>query len=95
MDILLTGATSGIGLAAALRLAAGPHHLVLHGPEPAVRGAEMVTRISRDAHPDARITYLSADFTDLATVERLAHAVRRDTPGLDVLVNNAQSWPTR
>ncbi|PVG81044.1 short-chain dehydrogenase [Nocardioides gansuensis] len=89
MHILLTGATSGIGLAAAARLAAGPHHLVLHGPEPEARGAQIATRLSRGAHPDARITYVSADFTDLATVEPLADAVRRDTPGLDVLVNNA------
>lgn len=89
MRILLTGATSGIGLAAAARLADGPHHLVLHGPESVARGAQIATRLSRDAHPDARITYLSADFTDLGTVERLADAVRRDAAGLDVLVNNA------
>ena len=89
MHILLTGATSGIGLAAAARLAAGPHHLLLHGPESEARGAEILARVARDAHPDARITYLSADFTDLRTVEPLADAVRRDSPGLDVLVNNA------
>lgn len=89
MHILLTGATSGIGLDAAARLAAGPHRLVLHGPESEARGAEIVTRVASEAHPDARINYVSADFSDLASVEPLADAVRRDSPGLDVLVNNA------
>lgn len=83
--ILLTGSTSGIGLAAAARLAEQPHDLILHGPETEHAAAAVVDRVARGAHPDATIRYVSADFTDPDAVRALVSPAGR----LDVLVNNA------
>jgi NAD(P)-dependent dehydrogenase (short-subunit alcohol dehydrogenase family) len=87
--ILLTGATSGIGLAAATTLAGLPHQLVLHGPESEGDAADVVDRIARAAHPGTTIRYVSADFTRLDAPRRLAERVLADTDQLDVLINNA------
>lgn len=86
--ILLTGSTSGIGLAAATRLAEQPHELILHGPEPEYAAAAAAA-VARGAHPEAQISYVSADFTEPDAVRALAERLRSDPGRLDVLVNNA------
>jgi NAD(P)-dependent dehydrogenase (short-subunit alcohol dehydrogenase family) len=87
--ILLTGATSGIGLAAASQLASEPHEVVIHGPEPEGRAVEAVERIRRSAHPGARVSYAQADFTDPDGPRLLAEQAIASLSALDVLVNNA------
>jgi NAD(P)-dependent dehydrogenase (short-subunit alcohol dehydrogenase family) len=76
--IVLTGATSGIGLALARRLST-TDILVLQGPE------EHRPKGLDDAH---RAHYLAADFTDLSNVRALASNIL-DLGVPDVLVNNA------
>ena len=78
--MLLTGATSGIGAAAAARLAPRTDRLLLHGPEP------------EDAVRDrlgAGVEYLQADYGELRNVGALIAAVRERIDRLDLLINNA------
>ena len=82
---LITGSTDGVGRYVAERLAAEGARVIVHGRDRA-RGEAVVERILRQGG-DARL--LIADLSSLAEVRSLAEAVRRDSDGLDALVNNA------
>jgi NAD(P)-dependent dehydrogenase (short-subunit alcohol dehydrogenase family) len=82
---LITGSTDGVGRYVAERLAAQGARVVVHGRDRA-RGEAVVERIARQGG-DARL--LIADLSSLAEVRLLAEAVKRDSDGLDALVNNA------
>jgi NAD(P)-dependent dehydrogenase (short-subunit alcohol dehydrogenase family) len=78
---LVTGATSGIGSAAAVQLAAQGATVIVHGRD-ASRGAAVVAEIETiggSAH------FVGADLGDPAEALRLAHEVG----DVDVLINNA------
>lgn len=85
--ILITGATAGIGQAAAYALAAQGHELILVGRNPAKTervAKEIQTQTGNNAvHP------LVADFVDLDQVRQLAAQVKQKFPPLDILINNA------
>jgi NAD(P)-dependent dehydrogenase (short-subunit alcohol dehydrogenase family) len=82
---LVTGATSGIGRATALRLARDGLEVVVHGRNPD-RGAEVVQEITAQG---GRGRFVAADLNDLAALRALIDAVG----AVDVLVNNAgMSW---
>jgi NAD(P)-dependent dehydrogenase (short-subunit alcohol dehydrogenase family) len=82
---LVTGATSGIGRATALALAADGLTVLVHGRDPE-RGAATVRDIESAG---GRARFLAADLTDPQDVARLAAAAGP----VDVLVNNAGfSW---
>jgi NAD(P)-dependent dehydrogenase (short-subunit alcohol dehydrogenase family) len=82
---LVTGATSGIGRATALNLAADGHTVLVHGRN-AARGSEVVSEITRTG---GRARFVAADLLDPAEIERLA----KEAGEVDVLVNNAGlSW---
>jgi NAD(P)-dependent dehydrogenase (short-subunit alcohol dehydrogenase family) len=78
---LVTGATSGLGHAIALRLAADGAEVVVHGRN-AERGAETVATI---ADAGGRARFIAADLSDPADITRLAG----DAGDIGVLVNNA------
>lgn len=84
---LVTGATDGIGRATALALARQGATVVLHGRNPAKLDAAVAA--IRAATGSAALHPVLADFASLAGVAALADRVRRDFPGLAVLVNNA------
>jgi NAD(P)-dependent dehydrogenase (short-subunit alcohol dehydrogenase family) len=87
--ILLTGATDGIGLATARRLAASGADLIAHGRNP-VKLAALLNEL-RGA-PGAISCHL-ADFSSLADVARLGREIREAFPTLDVVINNAGIGP--
>jgi NAD(P)-dependent dehydrogenase (short-subunit alcohol dehydrogenase family) len=79
---LVTGATSGIGLAAALRLADEGWWVAGTGRD-AGRGSELADRLGE------RGTFLAADLAADGAPERLVDEVVDRRGGLDLLVNNA------
>jgi len=84
---LITGATGGIGLAAATALARQGARLVLVGRSQA-RGARTIDEIRRHAG-NAQVDFLCADFSSLAEVRRAADAFLAQDRDLHVLINNA------
>ncbi len=87
--VLITGASSGIGEATALRLAADGHRVFL-GARRTDRLQALVERIAADGGEAA---FAGLDVTDAADVERFVHAARDRFGRVDVLVNNAGVMP--
>jgi NAD(P)-dependent dehydrogenase (short-subunit alcohol dehydrogenase family) len=83
---VITGATSGIGLSAAMQLAAMGARLVLVGHHRS-RGEAAVTLL-RSRWPAAKIEFYCADLSLLTEVRRLGNTLR-SLPRIDVLINNA------
>lgn len=83
---MITGGSSGIGLAAALALAGAGDEVVLLGRQPA-KLAKAAGRVAEVAGRTPR-TYL-ADFAVLDDVRAVAERLRADVDRIDVLVNNA------
>lgn len=85
--ILVTGATDGIGLLTAKKLAAKGHRLLLHGrSDPKLRGA-------LDEVGNGAVTF-KADLSDLSQVATLADEVKAASGQIDVLINNAGVFKT-
>ncbi|HKX07273.1 MAG TPA: SDR family oxidoreductase [Stellaceae bacterium] len=84
---VITGATSGIGLAAAVALAARGASLALVGRDRA-RGEAALARV-RAAAPGVRATMHYADLLCMSEVRRLGAELLATYPRIDVLVNNA------
>jgi NAD(P)-dependent dehydrogenase (short-subunit alcohol dehydrogenase family) len=84
--VVVTGASSGVGLAAAEQFAAQGDHVVMIGRTPA-RLDEAVARVRAAGQipPDR----FRADFEDLGQVRELAGKLGTAYPRIDVLANNA------
>lgn len=78
--IVITGASDGIGAAAARRLAASGHQVVLTG-----RSAAKTEAVARELDAD----HFVADFARLAEVRELASVLLERYPRIDILANNA------
>lgn len=85
--VLVTGATSGIGLEAAVVLARHGARVVLVGRNPSKTEA-VCADIRRRAQSGA-VEYLICDFKSQAAIRRMAGEYRERYSRLDVLVNNA------
>ncbi len=84
---VITGATSGIGLAIAAALCAKGARLVLVGRDRAKGDAAL--RYLRSLSPDCAVAMLYADLAVLAQVRRVAAELAEAAPRIDVLINNA------
>ncbi|MFG3258950.1 oxidoreductase [Streptomyces sp. NPDC048172] len=84
---LVTGASSGLGLATAREVAARGGHVILAVRDEA-KGRRAADGIAA-AHPGASLEVRRVDLADLDSVRDLAERVRAAHPRLDVLVNNA------
>ena len=78
--IVITGASDGIGAAAARRLSVSGTKVVVVG-----RSQSKTTAVAAELGAD----YFVADFADLAQVRALAEKIRSEYPRIDVLANNA------
>ena len=84
---LVTGATSGIGLATAQGLAERGATVVLVGRNRA-KGEAAVARV-RGETGSVDVRYMRADLSAQAQVRQLAHDFQAHYPRLHVLINNA------
>lgn len=84
---VVTGASSGIGKAAAKALAAQGWHVIAHG-----RDRERTARAEADiraAAPGAKVDMIRGDLASLADTARLADEIAAYTGRIDALLNNA------
>jgi 3-hydroxybutyrate dehydrogenase len=84
---LITGSTSGIGLACARALAAEGANVVLNGFGDA--GEIEAIRSGLEQASGARALYSNADLTDVDAIERMMDEADNTLGGVDILVNNA------
>lgn len=87
--ILLTGASSGIGEAAARRLAAQGHRLVIA----ARRIDRLRTLVTELAKQGGQVDCQEVDVTRLQDMQRLANFARNKYGRIDVMINNAGVMP--
>ncbi|MFT4890420.1 MAG: NAD(P)-dependent dehydrogenase (short-subunit alcohol dehydrogenase family) [Halobacteriales archaeon] len=87
---LVTGSTSGIGRATALRLAERGATVLVIGRDES-RGREVANAI-RELRPEADAELFLADLADRDAVRDLARRVRGRHDRLDLLINNAGTW---
>lgn len=89
---IVTGATSGVGLAAARRIAQGGADLIL-----VCRNPEKAAMVKEELQRDfgGKVDLVQADFSDLDQVRHAAALILEKYPRIDVLINNAGMHNTR
>jgi 3-hydroxy acid dehydrogenase/malonic semialdehyde reductase len=83
-NVLITGATSGIGEATARLLAKNNYNLILCG-----RRTEKLQDLKKELLPLTKVTTLSFDVRDHEGVKRALGTLTREWSEIDVLINNA------
>ena len=85
--VVITGATSGIGQAAALELARMGARVVFTARDPA-KGADTLAKL-KAANPDAEPALVLGDLSLIAGMKATGSALAARAPVIDVLINNA------
>ncbi len=86
-NILITGATSGIGKAAALELAKQGHKILFNSRNP-MRGEKVRDELISASGND-QISMLPADLASFKQIKAFAEGAQKKMPVIDVLINNA------
>ena len=89
---LITGATSGIGLAAAKELAGYGAHLILTTRD-WERGQDAKEQILA-AHPEVAVDLLECNLSSFDSIYKAAQSYRQSYGELHLLINNAGIWNT-
>ncbi|PSL35905.1 SDR family NAD(P)-dependent oxidoreductase [Chitinophaga ginsengisoli] len=85
--VLITGATSGIGKAAALALAQRGYQVIVHGRNPGkteVIRKEIIAESGND-----QVSVVTADLYSLADIRRMCADIHERYSRIDILINNA------
>ena len=82
--ILITGATSGIGLAAAKKLANKKNQLILCG-----RRRRKLDEISEELSKSVNVLSLCFDISNKNEVNKLLRNLPKEFSSIDILINNA------
>lgn len=85
--VVITGPTSGLGLAAANQLCAMGADLVLVGRSP--ERLQKTAKALGEAHPDRRIVTVEADMGDLKAVATASKWIATEMPSVHALIHNA------
>ena len=83
-NVLITGATSGIGEATARLLAKNNYNLILCG-----RREEKLRKLKTELLSQTKVTTLSFDVRDNEAVKNALHSLGPEWKTIDVLINNA------
>lgn len=89
---VITGATSGVGLESARRLALGGAHIVMVCRD-AKRSEDLQIELTK--RYSVNVDVVIADFSRLIDVRRAAASILSNYPKIDVLINNAGMHSTR
>ncbi|WP_280255321.1 SDR family oxidoreductase [Nocardia wallacei] len=84
---VVTGASDGVGLGLATRLAAAGAEVVMPVRNPA-KGEAAIAKI-RERHPNAEVSLRDMDLSALASVAALADRLTAEARAIHILVNNA------
>ncbi|MCX7338235.1 MAG: 3-hydroxybutyrate dehydrogenase [Alphaproteobacteria bacterium] len=87
MNVLITGSTSGIGLAIAKVFAKKNATIIFNG----FASIEEINTIQADLSriTSGRVLYHGADLTKQNEIESMIEAINQDVGGVDILINNA------
>ncbi|MCX7862016.1 MAG: SDR family NAD(P)-dependent oxidoreductase [Bacteroidales bacterium] len=82
--VLITGATSGIGKATAIKLADRGYKIIITG-----RRAHLLTELEKQLRQKTRVLTLNFDVRDFKQVEKSIYSLPNDWKQIDILINNA------
>lgn len=85
--VLVTGATSGIGKAAAIAMAKKDYKVIIHGRDK--EKTRLVCQEIKDATGNNKVEYLIADLFLVKDIQNLASEINHKYKRLDILINNA------
>lgn len=85
--VLVTGSSSGIGKAVALRFAQEGANVIVTSSAKSSEAGKRVAQMARDMGTDS--IYLTADLSNEKEIDNLFDEIQKTYGGLDILVNNA------
>ncbi len=88
--ILITGANSGIGRAAADAFASLGSHVIM-ACRSNERGMQAYQQITT-AHPNAKVTLMTVDLASQGSIRKFSEELHQKVNGLNVLINNAANF---